>query len=344
MSQSPQAGDSSSHVAGTVPPSGVVSATDRGNPRPTLRLISFLDLLTVIGLIVLIPVAWFLPQPAWPKLGRGIIAPVLRLLPWLETARAARVVPFLGEASLRYPTNEVLVRELSRYFEDTLLLLKCYRPGDWEPVVEVRGAEHLQAAVSRGQGVVLWFSHFVHASLISKIAMHQAGFSMSHLTHPRHGFSWTRFGMQFLNPVRTQVEERYLRERVCMGMDSAATAVNILRDRLHAGGIVSITARDIARKPVRVPFLGGYMSLAIGAPNFALQTKSTLLPVHALQMDSGGYVAIIEPPIVMDDTQPRWIAGEAAVREYARRLEPYVREYPDQWLGWEFMYTTSTTE
>ena len=140
--------------------------------------------------------------------------------------------------------------------------------------------------------------------------------------------------MQFLNPIYTHMEDRYLKERVTMGLDGATAAVNTLRERLLAGGIISITARDIARKPVRVPLLAGSLPLAIGAPSLAQQTQAILLPVHAVQLDSGAYAAIIDPPIALDASQPRWVAGEAAAREYARRLEAVVREYPDQWLGW----------
>ena len=140
--------------------------------------------------------------------------------------------------------------------------------------------------------------------------------------------------MRFLNPIRAHVEDRYLKERVYMKLDDATAAVNTLRERLLAGGVISITARDIARNPVRVPLLAGTLSLAIGAPSFAQQTHAKLLPVYGVQLDSGAYAVIIDPPIALDASQPRWVAGEAAAREYARRLEAVVREYPDQWLGW----------
>ncbi|MBF8269885.1 MAG: hypothetical protein HW386_1594 [Gammaproteobacteria bacterium] len=203
--------------------------------------------------------------------------------------------------------------------------------------MELQGLEHLQAAVSTGKGVVLWVSHFHFFSLIPKIAMRRAGFTMSHLSHPRHGFSGTRIGMWFLNPICTHVEDRYLKERVYMELNSGTAAVNTLRERLLAGGVISIAARDIARKPVRVPCLKGTLPLAIGAPGLAHQTQATLLPVHTVKMDSGAYAVIIDLPITLDASQPKWIAGEAAAREFARRLEAVVREYPDQWLGWNYL-------
>ena len=338
MPQKQESREPDMHKETATSSSGESPAAVRAHTRSQLRLIAPLDILTVIGLVVLTPVAWLLPQHLWPKLGRCVIAMVMRLLPKTAATTAARIDSCLGTTSDRLSTHEIVKRALSRYYEETLLLLKCYRPDGWEPVVKLQGLEHLQSAVAGGKGVVLWIGHFQHYSLISKIAMFRAGFAFSHLSHPRHGFSSTRFGMRFLNPIRTHVEDRYLKERVYMGLDESTTAVNTLRERLLAAGIISITARgDKVHKPVTVPFLTGSLPLAIGAPGLAQQTQATLLPVHAVQTDSGAYIAIIEPPIVLDATQPRWVAGEAAAREYASRLEAVVREFPDQWEGWGYV-------
>ena len=163
------------------------------------------------------------------------------------------------------------------------------------------------------------------------------GLETTHRAPPRHGYSSTLFGIRFLNPIRIHVEDRYLKERISTGLNGTTTAVNKLRVRLAAGGIISITARDTARKVARVPFLAGSLSLATGAPGLAWQTKTTLLPVHTLQSDGGTFTTIIESPIVLDDSQPRWDTGTAAALEYARRLEAVVLEYPDQWLGWNYL-------
>jgi len=62
-----------------------------------------------------------------------------------------------------------------------------------------------------------------------------------------------------------------------------------------------------------------------------------LLPVHVVQTEPGRYRVIIEPEIAMDRSATKWAAAEVAAREYARRLEPVVLCYPDQWEGWPVM-------
>ena len=140
------------------------------------------------------------------------------------------------------------------------------------------------------------------------------------------------------------MENRYLKDRVTMSMDNATAAVQVLRKRLLAGAIISISARELTRNPVNAQFLAGTLPLAIGAPSLAQQTGAVLLPVHALQINSCEFTVIIERPIELDASQPRSITGETAARKYASRLETVVREFPDQWLGWRYLNKDATSE
>jgi lauroyl/myristoyl acyltransferase len=309
---------------------------ERTAPAP-LKVITAVDILTVVGLVVMTPIAWLLPERYWPVLGRGVLAVVMGIAPAWVRKRARWIERCVGARTLPMPSSNVALYGLSRYFEDNLLLLKCYRPDRWSPRIEVEGIENLRAVRTPGRGVVLWFSHFHHYSLVSKAGMHGAGFAMSHLSHPRHGFSASRFGMHYLNRVRTLIEDRYLGERVYLGLDDASAALATLREHLCAGRVISSAARAVARRPVPAPFLGGTLPLATGAPVLARETGAALLPVHVVQTEPGRYRVIIEPEIAMDRSATKWAAAEVAAREYARRLEPVVLCYPDQWEGWPVM-------
>ena len=76
----------------------------------------------------------------------------------------------------------------------------------------LQGREHLDEALGRGKGCVLWVAHFVFAPNIAKLALHDAGYKVSHLSRLDHGFSSTRFGIKWLNPVRSRFEDRLLAE------------------------------------------------------------------------------------------------------------------------------------
>jgi len=310
---------------------GAPVGRDAAAPAP----ISAYDLLLVFGLAVLLPVAWLLPVRYWARVGRLGVGCALPLFAAAYARRhRAHVEAIVGSRQLACGAGAVLPRSLSRNFEDTLLALRCHRPGAPMPVVHVEGAGHLQRAIAAGRGVVLWVSYFHFYNLVSKCATAQLGVPVSHLSHPRHGFSGTRFGMRWLNWIRTGIEDRCLRERVYLAPEGASAALERLRQRLGEGGVVSVTARTTGSNPVRVPFLDGELPCAVGAPLLAHQTGAALLPLHTLQTEDGRFLVQIDAPIAVDQRLSRREAILAAAAEYARRLEPVALRYPDQWKDW----------
>ena len=83
-----------------------------------------------------------------------------------------------------------------------------------------------------------------------------------------------------------------------MGFDGATGALRSLQRHLRAGDIVSVTAGADAAAPIELPFLGGRIRLAPGAPELAHLAKAPLLPVHTVYLDDGTFEVTIEPPIV----------------------------------------------
>ena len=169
--------------------------------------------------------------------------------------------------------------------------------------------------------------------------LHRAGYAVSHLSHPRHGFSSTRFGMRCLNPVHTRAEDRYLRERVRLSPDAAGAALATLGDRLGGNGVVSISVRGDSRRPAMVLFLGGEIRIAVGAPVLAHKSAAALLPVFPLRTGEDGFTVFVEPALEIDPALDRRVAVADALGRYARLLERYVLDYPGQWLGWFHLRT-----
>ena len=126
---------------------------------------------------------------------------------------------------------------------------------------------------------------------------------------------------------------RSLAARVVMSPEGPRGAMRQLLARLKENGIVSITVRPSGLHPAEVPLFDSHMSVATGAPDLAFASGAALLPVFTVRNANGIYHVNVEKPIVLfrDD---RRRASEAAAREYARRLEPYIEAYPGQWTNW----------
>lgn len=313
---------------------------DREQPKPSVPeapCVTGKDVAVLLGLPVLFAFAWFVPQGLWPKLCAGMAGFYTR---FTSAGRRGelhqRIRGLIGARPLARPAEQIPAAVAVADLRMLLAQLRLYRPYAGLPQFEVDGYEHLDEAAARGKGAVLWVGNFVAAGLFAKMALHRAGRRVTHLSHPKHGFSDSRFGMKFLNPVRTHLEARYLDSRVVMNPANPIIAMLDLHKRLARNSVVSITVRDYANRPNDLPFLEGRHRLAPGAPEMAQLTGARLLPLFAIEERPGRFRIRIEPPLDIPADQPRAAAVEAAMQAYLQRLEPYVLNHPDQWLGWPF--------
>jgi lauroyl/myristoyl acyltransferase len=292
------------------------------------------DLVVLAALPISAAIAWTVPQTRWQALAHACAPIAARLLATRLQAKVERIERLVGDRPLPMPAAAVAEESIAGHVEEFLQILREYRPRGWQPAIALEGREHVAAALERGRGAILWVGHFSFASLVAKKAFHGAGLEVSHLSHPSHGFSRSRFGMRFLNPVRAGIEERYVRERVMLSIDGPTAALRGLHRRLRHNGVVSITVRERALRPAIVPFLDGTIKLASGAADLAYATRAALLPVFAVREPDGRHRVIIEPPLELRRDLPRAGAVDLALRQYSERLAPRALAYPGQWRGW----------
>jgi hypothetical protein len=200
------------------------------------------------------------------------------------------------------------------------------------------GRENVDVALSRGRGVVLWIAHFCFNSLATKKAFHEAGFRVSHLSRPEHGFSKSRFGVSWLNRMRVGTELRYLKDRILIDRSKPASAVRRGQKALAANEIISITAGAWeGGRVATIGVAGCDLDLATGAPGLALMTGAALLPVFCVREEGTTKIHVvvdapIEPPAGAANHDEAMLA---MTQEFGSRLAPYVAKYPRQWRDWE---------
>jgi len=294
-------------------------------------LISVSDVGIALGLPFLALAAWLMPRRTWPRLARATAASYVGgMLPPGPEAVAACVTRIAGT---RLPdgggarvARDLAEAELLR----NLRVVRLATPFAGAIPTSLRGREHIDAALAQGKGVILWDGHFAYAGLLTKIAVDGAGFGLVHLSHPRHGFSDTRFGMRVLNGIWRRAEAPYLKERVVLSLASPVAAMRHLLDRLAGNVVVSISVRDTGSQPVSAAFMDATLPIATGAPDLAHRSGAALIPVFTVIDDDGGCVATAESPIDLARDGPRRAAVQQAVSAYAARLEPWVIRYPGQ--------------
>lgn len=286
------------------------------------------DIRALVQLPLSLAIAWLAPDASLQRLAQlsakrarpGTRASERQVI--LDLLLGKRVAPAtLAEATRKKAVHKSLLQ---------LHLLRCLRPDGWQPRCELVGRAALDAALGRGHGAILWLAPFVYFPLHTKVAVARAGLSVSHLSRFWHGRYTSVVGNRLLNALMRRAEDRFLAERIAIGPRlTTIAATRLLARKLHENKIVSITANR-AGSEVRVPLLGGELVLANGAAKLALANGAPLLPVFGVQTAEGSFQTIIEAPLEVDpdDGNPVY----ALHRAFARRIEPYAVQYPDQLL------------
>lgn len=312
---------------------GFVRRTPKASsPR---KRISKADVRTALRLVLSVFVSWLLPQRSWPSIARhgswlaGVLAGKTTKPVELPMARA------LGEGKEDLCSRLAADLRGARY-EVAFQCLRGYRVGGWRPKITVSGRDHLDEALQQNKGCVLWVAHFVFAPNVVKIGLHDLGLRVSHLSRPDHGFSSTRFGIRYLNPVRRAFEDRYLEQRIVFDRAHPAGALMRARRTVAANGIVSFTAGAWeGSSVVESRFFKSRITLAMGPVWLARVSGAVLLPVFAMRDRANNeFLVEIDPPIDVQAASSEQESMVAAARSFLRRHERRVLEHPGQWRGW----------
>jgi lauroyl/myristoyl acyltransferase len=292
------------------------------------------DVLTVVSLALLWLPAWLLPEPLWSALCRARIA-----LGALTGERAIKSTAESVGAALGDQDSArclaIMREQKAAVHEMRLQDLRGWRPGGWQPRIWMEGEDHLQAALKGGKGAILWLAPFVFNSGPPKIALHQKGYRVSHLSSPKHGVSETRFGIQYLNRIRCIPEDRSLVDRIVFDRNAPSTAMRRMVRALKAGEVVSIVAASTeGYEMVQGRVFGGRLPVAVGAPRLAGLTGAPVLPAFTIRDPKLGWRIAIEPPIALAPGASSEERCIAAVAEFLHRSEPWVRQFPGQWRAW----------
>lgn len=241
---------------------------------------------------------------------------VYRLTPWRQHLRGVigRAEGLGLSPSEREDVARRHVRELARNVVELLRLPELPREAI-PPVAEVRGWEHVAAALAEGRGIIVATAHYgnwelLGATLVARgLPLHvlvqppsQPAFDRL-FTETRRAVgvnTWPNRGPSSLRPVLRALKR--------------GEALGLLVDQ-HAEGQEAI-----------VRLLGRPVSAPVGPLYFARHTGAVILPMRLLRLRDGRHRLEIEPPLPVTGHDER-----DAQRLYLA-LERWIVECPDHWL------------
>jgi lauroyl/myristoyl acyltransferase len=258
-----------------------------------------------------------------------------------KRARIEQNVSHIFGPSLAPVERARIVRGAFHTFWDETLSFIPWR-GAREPRPEVSGLEHVQAALAAGRGAILWESGFFGQRHIAKQALRQHGLRIHQIHDETHraGFerdddqSWLRDRVVF--PYFAKREREFTEEVITLASSEPSLAfTRRLLATLQRNGILCITA-DVpqGRRLVSLHVLGEAQPFATGMVTLSRSCGAPLLPLFCVRDHDGRIQVIIEPPSPIPNAGSREAIVESPLRQYALRLEAYIRRYPEQYRSW----------
>lgn len=297
------------------------------------------------------------PLASWADAGKVLTLPLVMALSLAVPERRWQGLAIRFE-KLRSmfstpPDDAVALRHLAMAGldnRDSLLRLKALRTEHllqvmrellvgWNPTIELIGREHLEQAQRGGRGAVLWIARCGFASLAEKKAFAAHGFAVHHVSRPQHGFSSTRFGMRFLNPLRTKPEYRFAAGRIMIDPANPADSMIAARKLLRGNAFVSILGGITeGQLLVRVKIRDREIQFSSGPPRLAKLADAPLLPVFVHRDPADGVIRVtVEPPIDLSKAGGKEEIIESAAQEFADRHLRFIAAHPLQWRDWRRM-------
>ena len=310
----------------TMPPHTRAAARAESPSKP----INTSDVLSSLTLLVM----WF----ATSILNEGALRRFCGLLGRLHLAlRGSKAgdltaVPELGPAGTDLRLMEQ--RIMKRSYEELAQPFLERRKGGWHPEIRLAGREHLDRALEEGHGAVLWVVPSFSGELVFRKAIHATGLPLVDLRTPSHPYSGTDFGRKYLNPIRLEVENRYMTERVLIHNHGHTQALLELKEHLRQNQIVKFMASPNSENPPEFPLFGGLFKLAMGAPALAKLGKAPIMPVFVTETPAGSYVVEIGAPLEITGSGTGRATWDALGAAYVEQMKKHVLRNPDQWPGW----------
>jgi lauroyl/myristoyl acyltransferase len=202
-------------------------------------------------------------------------------------------------------------------------------------VVEVKGIENLDQALSVGRGAIIAHLHF-GAKFLLIIALGLKKYPINQIAYhmPKEDLTYVRERVSLKQRLKIErgfaVNYLYLRNSLRKAF-SCLENNEVLMVAIDGKGQLT----EPFRGSVNADFLGRKAYFAGGVATLAKRKRTPVLPASVYRKGNGTYRVVVRPAIDVDyDRGPRQFAGEVVQRLVTIFEEDVVR-FPDQWEYWE---------
>ena len=186
-------------------------------------------------------------------------------------------------------------------------------------ILEIEGLEHCTRGLAQGKGVIILSGHFGAWELLSP-AFGLNGYPIDALVRSQR------------NPLADQLVSRHRRQVGIEIHRVGSTPRGVVRSLRRNHLVIILADQDSGRDGLFIPFLGRLASTAQGPARFAMETGAAVLMSFMVRQPGNRHRLIIHPPMEIPRSGNREEDLFEILQTYTRRLETYVRTYPEQWF------------
>jgi lauroyl/myristoyl acyltransferase len=300
-----------------------------------------------LSTIIMIRIAGWIPS--W-----RVRQPIINGAGWLgyvsSPKRRQRIAEHLAiafDCRLSPEETDQIIREYFRgYWREAISLLPT--AGDRAVLQQARidGWEHLESALEKGKGAILWEASGFGSRNVSKHILRDKGIAV-HQVHSENHLGWvstdlhsgTWLRRRVIVPTIRRWMARFVESIVWLRSEQSVAMAKVLLNVLRHNGVVCSTADGSwgARLAV-VQHLGRQRAFATGMPSLARVSGAALLPLFCTQDRQGIPTLTIGPPIQVETGADRQSALKSCVTEWVRLFESHVKAYPGKYRAWHISF------
>ena len=195
-----------------------------------------------------------------------------------------------------------------------------YRSDDeFRRVVEIRGEEHMQAALSLGKGIIAITAHYSAWELIPRAILllgHKVGIVSRELSD--------RETSEYFNRLRARCGTKLIDRG-----GGISRLMRVLRDNTAVG--ILIDQDTLGVDSDFVDFMGLPARTPVGPSQLAVRFGIPVLTLHISRGEGGKYTLFIDEPLDLSEYE-----GDNGyiklTADLTGRIEEWVREDPEQWV------------
>ncbi|MGE5138066.1 MAG: lysophospholipid acyltransferase family protein [Rudaea sp.] len=232
-------------------------------------------------------------------------------------ANLRHVMPAAKQSEIDETARRTLQNHLKNYYD----FFRASRlPADRiRSMVDVEGFANLDAALSRGKGVIFVTAHFGNLDIVGQ-------------TFALHGYNVT-------TPAEHVKPEVLFQQIVSVRASKGLKIIPVdgpllsLVRALRKNEIIGLAADlDVTKSGIRTRFFDAEARLPDGYAQLALKTGAPIMPAFSIRRPDNRFAAFAEPPIELKGSGKFEQDVRSGVEQVVRVMEKWIGQYPDQWV------------